>query len=611
MIAKMKKVSLIVLASRRTRSIEQLRRLGVLHIETSSAESETLSNLLARRAKIERALAALPPAEEEKAAQAKAVVEEGLAVAEHVETLVEERRDLHEALEKLDREHALLEPWGDFPPEAVADLAEHGVYMRLYSASRKAFAKLPDRDRVFVVSDPKRDTVRFVRISVGSPEGAEGEGDPRSVPTRSLGDVRDEISSKRRQLEQIEHRLAEVNRSVLEAARLLLTRDIEFEAVHASMAEDGEVCFISGFVPVDDVDELRSTAQSDGWALLIQDPEPGDPVPTEIRNPKAVRIIQPVFDLLGTVPGYNELDISFWFLAFFSIFFAMIIGDGGYGLLLLTVSVIFLVRGKRKTGQVADGLILFALLSSFTVVWGAITGNWFGYEGFSELPVLKSLIIPGLNSFVPRSSFYIQWICFILGAVHLTIAHTWNFIRGLREKPRIRAFADLGWLAVVFGVYFLVLNVVLDAEQFPIPRFAIYLVAAGVGLVLITNQQEAGTNFFVGIGKGLANIIPTALDSINVFSDTVSYIRLYAVGLASIEIAKSFNAMAGEMGSGVGGVIAGAVILALGHTLNLAMGALSVVVHGVRLNVLEFSGHLGMEWTGTPYRPFGEAKKTA
>jgi V/A-type H+-transporting ATPase subunit I len=176
----------------------------------------------------------------------------------------------------------------------------------------------------------------------------------------------------------------------------------------------------------------------------------------------------------------------------------------------------------------------------------------------------------------------------------------------LRERPRIRAFADLGWLAVVFGVYFLVLNVVLDAEQFPIPQFAIYSVAAGVGLVLITNQQEEGSNFFVGIGRGLANIIPTALSSINVFSDTVSYIRLYAVGLASIEIAKSFNAMAGSIGSGVGGIIAAALILALGHTLNLAMGALSVVVHGVRLNVLEFSGHLGMEWTGIPYRPFGK-----
>ena len=606
MIAKMKKVSLVVLSSRRTRSVEQLRQLGVMHVETSNVESESLSQLLQKRGKIERALAAIPPSEEESSVSTKTVVEDAISIADHVEGLVNERRDLHDALEKLDREHSRILPWGDFPPDLIGELAEHGVHVRLYTAGKKEFERISDKDRVFVVSERKTDVVRFARVALGDSEAVVGEGSELQPFTRSLSEVADDIASKQRQLEQIQHRLAEVDRSVLESAMAVLNREIEFESVDASMGDDGDICFVTGFVPAADIEAVRSAARTDGWALLVQDPAPEDPVPTEIRNPKAIRIIQPVFDLLGTVPGYRELDISFWFLSFFSIFFAMIIGDGGYGLILLIMSTVLLVRAKRNTGRIGDGLILLTLLSTFTVVWGAITGNWFGYEGFSRLPVLSSLIIPGLDSFVPRSAFYIQWMCFILGAVHLTIAHTWNFIRGLRERPRIRAFADLGWLAVVFGVYFLVLNVVLDAEQFPIPQFAIYSVAAGVGLVLITNQQEEGSNFFVGIGRGLANIIPTALSSINVFSDTVSYIRLYAVGLASIEIAKSFNAMAGSIGSGVGGIIAAALILALGHTLNLAMGALSVVVHGVRLNVLEFSGHLGMEWTGIPYRPFGK-----
>jgi V/A-type H+-transporting ATPase subunit I len=133
------------------------------------------------------------------------------------------------------------------------------------------------------------------------------------------------------------------------------------------------------------------------------------------------------------------------------------------------------------------------------------------------------------------------------------------------------------------------------------------MVVGGLAAVVVFGQQESGTNFFVGVGKGFANLITTALDGISAFSDIISYIRLFAVGLASLAIAEAFNQMAGGIDAslgGVGGAVAAGLVLFLGHSLNLAMGALSVVVHGVRLNMLEFSGHLGMEWTGVEYSPF-------
>ena len=102
--------------------------------------------------------------------------------------------------------------------------------------------------------------------------------------------------------------------------------------------------------------------------------------------------------------------------------------------------------------------------------------------------------------------------------------------------------------------------------------------------------------------------MPTFLDSISAFSDVISYIRLFAVGLATVAVASSFNSMAAGLGTGVVGIIGSILILGFGHALNLAMAALSVVVHGVRLNVLEFSGHLGMEWTGEKYTPFKNRK---
>jgi V/A-type H+-transporting ATPase subunit I len=182
------------------------------------------------------------------------------------------------------------------------------------------------------------------------------------------------------------------------------------------------------------------------------------------------------------------------------------------------------------------------------------------------------------------------------------MAHIWNFLVQIRNKPRIRAFAQLGWLSMVLGLFYLVLNLVLSADQYPMPFYSIYMILGGAAAVFIFGEQEG--HFFKGVLKGFAGILPTFLSSISAFSDIISYIRLFAVGLASVEIAKSFNSMASGLDNDAVGIIGGILILLLGHGLNLAMGALSVVVHGVRLNMLEFSGHLGMEWTGVEYDPF-------
>jgi len=161
---------------------------------------------------------------------------------------------------------------------------------------------------------------------------------------------------------------------------------------------------------------------------------------------------------------------------------------------------------------------------------------------------------------------------------------------------------------MVLGLYFLVLNMVLDPRKYPMPEFAWPMVFAGLAVVILFANQEG--KFLRGILKGVSNLLPTFLSCIGAFSDIISYIRLFAVGLSSFEVAKSFNAMAEASANGIIGIIAAVVIGLLGHGLNLAMGALSVIVHGVRLNMLEFSSHLGMEWSGFPYKPFAERETT-
>ena len=165
--------------------------------------------------------------------------------------------------------------------------------------------------------------------------------------------------------------------------------------------------------------------------------------------------------------------------------------------------------------------------------------------------------------------------------------------------PNIMAFL---WLGIM-----LMLGVFLRAKVRFFQRilFPASIIGGLIGFVLVCvfSAQGPGIRFSEGLKHGLGGFFTTFLDTISSFSNLMSYIRLFAVGMASLAIAQSFNSMGEGMFGGVLTIV-GILIIILGHVLNLVMGLLSVVVHGVRLNLLEFSGALGMEWAGYNYEPF-------
>jgi V/A-type H+-transporting ATPase subunit I len=190
-------------------------------------------------------------------------------------------------------------------------------------------------------------------------------------------------------------------------------------------------------------------------------------------------------------------------------------------------------------------------------------------------------------------------ICFILAILQLGLASIMNFIDNL---PKLKAFEHVGWFALTVGSFTLVLNLVLGMAM---PSFTVPLMATGFAFIVIFSAQEPGKGFFKGVLAGLGGAFNTFLDAISSFSNIISYIRLFAVGMATVAIATAFNDMAAGMMHGPA-IIGGVIVLLIGHSLNLVMGLLSVMVHGIRLNLLEFSGQLGLEWTGYKYMPFKE-----
>lgn len=613
MIERMKKISLLTLESRREDTLHKLKKAGVLHISTKNYEHPSIENLEEKRAVLQKAHSKLseyePNSETELSIPAhnrEQTVEQALEKAHQILDISDKIREIQEDIERLQREQNRIEPWGDFNPAEIEKLHEKGISIRLYTTSPESFRNMPHTAEIIPIRTTKN-LVRFAAVSLNDRDIPDLQEE--QLGEKSLSRLQAEIQEKESAVHRLNEQLKEkkTSESLLEKGIEILDDLIEYNQIREGMHQEGILVYLIGFAPESRVENIRSEAAANGWAVLIENPGPEDPVPTKVKNKPFVRIIQPVFDLLGTVPGYREYDISFFFLLFFTVFFAMIIGDGGYGAVLLAGSVFFSIKSKKKSGKISDGLILLNLLSFATIVWGAITGTWFGYAPIAETEPFSWFVIPEMYSFNPRSAEFIQFICFVIGTVHLTISHLWNFFDQIKKHPRIKAFAQLGWLSMLLGLYYLVLNLVLSPEKYPLPDFSPWLIGGGLVFIIVFSEQEG--NFFKGILRGAAGIITTLLDGIGAFSDIISYIRLFAVGLASVEIAKSFNDMASGFGTGVGAAAAAVAVLFLGHSLNLAMGALSVIVHGVRLNMLEFSGHLGMEWTGIPYDPFREKEE--
>ena len=599
MIVPMKKIAVVVLEREKRDALRALRRLGAVHIEKRPAAGEDLEALGRKKSLCHTALGHLAGL---KSPTPDCVLgpDEAAAIARRIVANREAVRSLRDRAAADRRELDRLAPWGDFDPADLKDLAARGIALHLYELSPFEAERFPAEVTTIPLRSA-RGIVRFAAVfrtgeepPAGFPEFAP-PAEPASVIARRAAHTENELGEAEAELQS----LCVHAESLREAVRHI-DQDIEFEAVRAGMPATGPLAHLTGYVPLRRLDDLKAAARERGWGILADDPGAADGgVPTLIENNAFVRIIQPVFDFLGTVPGYREYDTSLWFLIFFCLFFAMIFGDAGYGALILGGAAWAAVKAKRRGGPIPDGVRLFLLVGATTVLWGTAVGSWFSLPA-DQLPgFLRALVIPAFDGANPLGAENIKRFCFILGTVQLSIAHLKNI---KRDFPRLKFIAQAGWLASVLGLYFLVLNLVLDAKKFPIPSYSLYMIGGGFLAILVFGNYEGSLK--KSVAAGLAGALPQFLSTVGAFSDIISYIRLFAVGLAGVAISQTVNGMGLGMGGRIVGMVAGGLILLLGHTLNLAMSGLSVIVHGVRLNMLEFSGHLGMEWSGIAYDPF-------
>lgn len=574
MIVPMSKVTVLAIDCDRDRALEALRDLGVLHLDAvRPTESEDVEAARKEVEYVRTALDLLP-----RVARGRPTGRPASEIVRVVWRILHRRKEIADELGTLRHERERIAPLGRFNPDMVRDLAMRGVHIRLYQIGAKESFTVPKG---------------AVAVEVGR------QGAARYIALIQWGErpeiVAREVRLPEQSLEAIEQRIAELEAEDATLLAQLEEHSADRTAVEALAAEAEDrlrlaearagmgvlshaIVYLRGFCPTERLGDLRTAAARHGWGLVVEEPAPEDRVPTLLRLPRWATPIEPLMRFIGILPGYSETDISGAFLLFFGLFFAMLVGDAGYGLLFLGATL----WARRRWPTLPRPLPhLMLAMSSATILWGALTGTWFGTQP-AGIPRVEWLA-DGEN---------VKRLCFGIALVHLSLAHVWNIIR---LGYRAQSLAQLGWLGITWTMFFFANTMVLGA---PFPRAMLPVFAVSLGLVVIwmTPLRQLKSEWF--------NHVMLPLNVVSNFVDVVSYIRLYAVGTASFAVADNLNRMLAPMLGSWRTALIGALFLVLAHALNIALALMGVMVHGVRLNTLEFSGHIGLQWTGLPYRPF-------
>jgi len=630
MIVQMKKISLLTLGAQKEETLKKLRRLGIVHIEISEGTGERLARLREDIEALERALFIIgsPKNVEQKEADIKKTLE----LACEIDSLTEEKSLSLSEIASLKSELERLKCWGELDPDSLKELNEDGIKIALYEVSGAEYRSLPDSLKALILFRNKS-TVRFLTVN-------ESEEDSELLKSYRLSLPKTSTSEMRKRITQLEGKISDADLKIsdfacysesIKRAVKSLEKEVEFETYSTGMntealSEDSvTVAHFKGYVEAERLDKLKSEAKDNSWGLLIEDPTPEDNVPTKLQNNRFVSLIYPLTDFLGTVPGYFEHDISSWFLGFILIFFGIIFGDGGYGLLITALAAIPIIKALISRKTVSPAFLLVGLFGLSTMLWGTLTCTWFGLSP-EQLPSwLKALSIPVFSNVYADKLWTLPWtgegvglttsqnlqiFCFTLALVQLSVAH---IKQAARNRKSLKILGDVGSIFQLLGIYYLVLSLVVNAEVFtfslsafgiPVGTLAIALIGIGFVMSFVFSNYEGSV--VKSILSSLANIVSVLLGVVNVFSDIVSYIRLWAVGLAGAAISATVNELASPLFGNFLFMILAIVLLVFGHGLNMILNVLSVIVHGIRLNTLEFSSHLDMSWSGHKFKPFEE-----
>jgi len=582
MIVPMKKVYIAARVADRDALIDALGELGVVHVmpveptravadEATADAMEQLRTALAR-------LTGVTAAGEKPEMTA-------LEAAREVNQIIRGNAEKSNRLTVLHQQADKLALWGDVRLEQFKQLAEAGVQVSFYMVPNEQVGAI-EADCVEQVGQIDKKQVLVAVVTRDGEPTVPDKVKPVELPSRDRPDILAEAAQIDAELKADQRRLAQLAHLAPAMQRELtgLEEKAKITIATRSGLEHEKLYAVQGWVPADMDSTLQDGLSEKGIEAAVEmiKPVEEDEPPTLIKYPKWAQPIEGLFNILGTVAGYKEFDVAIPFMIALPIFAAILIGDGGYGALLFFGLLLGYKKLAPKLGE--QFIKLLIIVGGVSLIWGFICSSFFGFQFYKPLiPV----------NMTDESRFLMMNISFTMGAIHLSIAQLWN---AFTVFPNIKFLNKVGWAIFIWGMLGVVKMFVLGSPlgmDTPWPYFLL------VGAILAILFACPSRNPAKMLAVGIANF---PLSMLGAFSDVISYVRLMAVGLASGVLATSFNELALESSS----IFITIPVLVFGHGLNLGLAMIALFAHGVRLNMLEFSNNLGMQWTGYVYSPLNK-----
>ncbi|MFQ3214109.1 MAG: V/A-type H+-transporting ATPase subunit I [Marivirga sp.] len=605
-----RKIEILAHRSDRTLVTTKLQELGVIHLEVdanfSNKEIEVLEHRKSRLIKaidFMKSFGAVQTNIDKALPFAENSVNE---VAEQILELKQQKEVDGQEEETLAKKKKKLKYWGDFDADKISELAQFGLQISFYIAEKKEFKAYDFSNLIHEVINQKSSQIYFVVLSHQVHPSLPFERVQLPQMTKL------EIRSRRKKLKTNKVDRAEAMHTyspylaVFSEELISLEDQVKLHLVNGSYSEYGEgaILHLKGWFPAKAEAQLVHQLRQEDWSFLISKPTADDRVPVLLRNARYPKLFEPITQIFQ-LPRYHEMDLTPFIAVFYPILFAYCLGDAGYGLILLFAAVtgwFTFLKGSRNLAA------LGVILGIFTTLMGVIkSGSVFGMPIVSETPnplfeyLAQYVIIPDERGVV----FNAFNVALMIGVVQILIGILLSIVKKIRYKGFIASISQIGKFLMVVSLIWLFLadmQEVLALQAFPALRRLTLII--GVLLVLFFHDMQSPL-----LKRTASGLLPIFFILTGMLGDILSYVRLFALGVASSVLGLVVNQIGIQiMGDSWWGIVIGVVFLIFGHSLNLALAALGAFVHPLRLTFVEFYNNAQFEGGGVAYKPLKKIK---
>ena len=594
MITPMTKYSFILLNGEQDNLLEKLQEVGLVDITRSAKPMDTQSYELAGELElIDGLLIAINKVELPEGT--KEIPYEGEGTEDPIRTaggILMHYSEKTNHIKSLEKEVKDLAIWGEFDNAQLSKLEEAGVPIHFHVLSLKKFNEEWKENFALVEAGRDKANVYFV---VAGEDTLPGEV---PAPKDDISQAKAKLLAEQQNLKELQGVILYMKQFIpdlLEYRKEVCSKlDLHLAGISAVPAAENTIVTLVGYAPAENDETVTAALDATGVFYLKEEAVVEDNPPIKLENNWFVRQFEVLTDMYGR-PGYDGFDPTPFISVFFLLFFAFCMGDCGYGLILILIGLLL-----KKVDSFKDMAPLVVLLGIGTTVIGFLFHTFFSMDisTWDIFAPIKGVFLPAKIAGYDGTMV----LALIVGVVHLCLAMCVKTYQETRNKGFVNALGTWGWTLLIVGgiiVAALAFAGVMDKD---LTKWVVIVlgVVSALGIFVFNDMKR---NKLANVGVGLWNTYNTAT---GLLGDVLSYLRLYALGLAGSMLGMAFNNIATMVlgdGSKVSLWIPFVLIVLIGHTLNIAMAALGAFVHPLRLNFLEFFKNSGYEATGRNFNP--------